>query len=74
MYNENFILQIPAEEYHAETKSGKYLSSHMLGDFRNCPELYRKKLAGEYVEPESQAYLIGLYHYSRTGSRYGKNE
>lgn len=59
MNNENFILQIPADEYHAETKTGKYLSSHMLGDFRNCPELYRKKLAGEYVEPESQAYLLG---------------
>lgn len=59
MNKENFILQIPADEYHAETKAGKYLSSHMLGDFRNCPELYRKKLAGEYVEPESQAYLIG---------------
>lgn len=59
MYNENFILQIPADEYHAETKAGKFLSSHMLGDFRNCPELYRKKLAGEYVEPESQAFLIG---------------
>ena len=59
MEEKNYILQIPADEYHAETKAGKYLSSHMLGDFRNCPELYRKKLAGEYVEPESQAYLIG---------------
>lgn len=55
----DFLLEIPAEEYHAESKAGKYLSSHLLGDFRNCPELYRKKLAGEYTEPETPAYLLG---------------
>lgn len=59
MNESNHILDIPAEEYHAESRNGRYLSSHMLGDFRKCPALYRKKLAGEIAETESAAFAIG---------------
>lgn len=54
-----FILDIPAEEYHDASKRGSYLSSHMLADFRKCPELYRKRLAGETAETESTAFTLG---------------
>lgn len=59
MNDKNYILDIPAAEYHAESKSGRYLSSHMLGDFRKCPALYQKKLAGQIEESESAAFAIG---------------
>lgn len=59
MNETNFILDIPAEEYHAESRNGRYLSSHMLGDFRKCPALYQKKLAGQIEESESTAFAIG---------------
>ena len=42
-----FIVDIPADEYHADAQAGRFLSSHLLGDFRSCPQLYRKKLYGE---------------------------
>lgn len=56
---ENIIPDIPASEYHAAAKAGKYLSSHLLGDFRTCPQLYHKKMRGEIKESESAAFLIG---------------
>ena len=46
-------------EYHEKSLSGKYLSSHLLADFRKCPELYYKKTHGLIVEEERPAYLIG---------------
>lgn len=55
----NIILDIPAEEYHEASRQGRYLSSHMLGDFRKCPALYRKRLAGEIAETESAAFTLG---------------
>lgn len=36
-----FFADIPAKTYHEEARAGKYLSSHLLGDFRHCPRLYR---------------------------------
>lgn len=59
MNESSYILDIPADEYHAESRNGRYLSSHMLADFRKCPELYRKRLAGETAETESAAFTLG---------------
>ncbi len=59
MKTATFILDIPAEEYHSASREGKYLSSHMLADFRKCPALYRKKLDGRIDEPESTAFTLG---------------
>lgn len=40
--NTDRILTIPAEEYHAESRNGRYMSSHLLADFRESPELYNQ--------------------------------
>lgn len=47
------------EQYHARSRSGEYMSSHMLSDFRKCPQLYWLKtndLIEEIVRP---AYQFG---------------
>lgn len=54
-----FIVDIPAEEYHAAARRGEFLSSHLLGDFRSCPLLYKKKLSGEIEPGDSTAYAQG---------------
>ena len=45
--NTGKFLTIPADEYHAASRSGQYMSSHLLADFRESPELYRRKTNGE---------------------------
>ena len=50
---------IPAEEYHQAARDGKFLSSHLLGDFRKSPRLYHKKLNGEIEPTESAALATG---------------
>ncbi len=52
-------LTIPAAEYHAASRRGEYMSSHMLADFRESPALYRKKIAGEVADSESPALALG---------------
>ena len=47
----------PADEYHAQ--ASRYLSSHQLIDFMNCPWLYRKKQLGLMQREETAAMLIG---------------
>ena len=42
-----------------QTKSKSYLTSHQLGDFRQCPLLYRKKKLGLIEDEDRPAYLIG---------------
>ena len=34
-----FFADIPSEEYHQAARDGKFLSSHLLGDFRKSPRL-----------------------------------
>jgi CBS domain containing-hemolysin-like protein len=55
----NWIINESADFYHAQSKSGKYMSSHMLGDFRSSPLLYRKKVLGQIEEKSSTAYALG---------------
>ena len=57
--NTDRFLSIPAEEYHAASRSGQYMSSHLLADFRESPELYRRKTNGEIAEAESPALALG---------------
>lgn len=59
MNNIDFITEEPAEEYHSRSKSGEWMSSHLLADFRESPVLYRSKTAGEFAEPESLAFAVG---------------
>lgn len=59
MERPSFIVDIPADEYHAAARRGDYLSSHLLGDFRACPLLYRRKMTGEIPPSDSTAFLTG---------------
>lgn len=54
-----FFADIPAKTYHEEARAGKYLSSHLLGDFRHCPRLYRQKMTGEIPPQDTAAYWMG---------------
>ena len=55
----SIFADIPAEEYHQAARDGKFLSSHLLGDFRKSPRLYQKKMNGEIEPSESAALAIG---------------
>ena len=57
--NINFITQEPADEYHARSRSGEFMSSHLLADFRESPALYRMKVDGEIEDKDTAAFVIG---------------
>lgn len=59
MHKFPFIVDIPADEYHEAARRGEFLSSHLLGDFRACPRLYRKKMSGEIEPTDTAAYQTG---------------
>ena len=59
MHRYPFIVDIPADEYHEAARRGEFLSSHLLGDFRACPRLYRKKMSGEIEPTDTAAYQTG---------------
>jgi hypothetical protein len=54
-----YLITEPEEIYHAQSRSGKYMSSHLLSDFRKSPLLYRKKMLGQIENKSSVAYAIG---------------
>ncbi|MBK8164707.1 MAG: PD-(D/E)XK nuclease-like domain-containing protein [bacterium] len=47
----------PADVYHAQ--AGKYLSSHMLAEFRRNPLLFHKKELGLVQDQDRPAYVVG---------------
>ena len=53
------IVSIPAGEYHAASRSGRYMSSHLLASFRESPLLYHKKVTGEVTDGDSPALALG---------------
>jgi len=49
-----------ADTYHAKAKGERgYLSSHMLGLFRKCPRLFRRKQLGLVPDKDTAAYAVG---------------
>lgn len=52
-----FLIREPAEVYHA--KAGQFLTSHLLNDFRRCPQLYFRKRCGLVPDEDRPAYLMG---------------
>lgn len=54
-----YLLDIPADEYHAATKRNEYTTSHRLALFRKCPALYKKTIDGLIVEGETAAFQLG---------------
>jgi len=59
MNRPTYLLDIPADEYHAATKENKYTTSHRLNLFRRCPALYHKHVTGEIVEGDTEAFQMG---------------
>ena len=57
--NTNFIIHEPAGEYHARSRSGEFMSSHLLADFCKSPVLYYKKVSGQIEEKDSSALAFG---------------
>lgn len=55
----DWVLTIPEGEYHAASRRGEFLSSHLLGDFRADPRLYQGKMCGEIAQSETEAMLFG---------------
>ena len=55
----DFIIHEPAGEYHARSRSGEYMSSHLLADFRESPALYRKEINGEIEQKDTPAFVLG---------------
>lgn len=53
------ILTISADEYHAASRRGEFVSSHLLDDFRNSPELYRRKISGEINDSDTPSLALG---------------
>lgn len=47
----------PAEAYHA--KAGEFLSSHLLADFRACPQLYLKRRLRLLPDLDGAAFELG---------------
>lgn len=57
--NTSFITHEPAGEYHARSRSGEFMSSHLLADFRESPALYRKEINGEIEQKDTPAFVLG---------------
>lgn len=55
----NWIIHEDNEFYHDQSRSGKFMSSHLLGDFCKSPLLYQKKILGQIEEKDSAAYAFG---------------
>ena len=52
-----FLIHEPADTYHAQ--AGKFLSSHLLADFRRNPLLFHKKELGLVQDQDRPAYIVG---------------
>ena len=55
----NCIIHEPESEYHAQSKSGDILSSHMLARFQEMPYKYFATITGRYKEPDKAEYALG---------------
>jgi len=55
----NWITHEPEDVYHSRSKSGEFMSSHLLADFRNSPLLFHKKICGLVTEPSNPAFAFG---------------
>lgn len=59
MEKPTYLLDIPAEEYHAATKRNEFTTSHRLNLFRKCPALYKKIIDGAIVEGDTAVFELG---------------
>lgn len=59
MQKPTWLLDIPADEYHAATKRGEYTTSHRLNLFRRCPLAYKQTIDGIMKEGDTAAFAFG---------------
>ncbi len=52
-----FLIRESADAYHA--RRGECLTSHWLAEFRQCPQLFRRKELGLIPDRDSLAFLVG---------------
>ena len=57
--NLDWITHEPEDVYHSRSKSGEFMSSHLLADFRSSPLLFHKKILGLVSESPSTAFAFG---------------
>lgn len=57
--NTNVLLTEDEATYHSRSKSGEYVSSHMLAVFQKMPYKYKSMISGEFAEPEKMEYAFG---------------
>ncbi len=50
---------VPEEEYHRQAQAGKFITSSMLKNFRNCPALYHNIVAGKQKPREKNSFRFG---------------
>lgn len=50
---------IPESDYHAASRRGDYISSHLLADFRRSPLLYKREIDGLVPNAKSEAFAFG---------------
>lgn len=53
------FLRESEEVYHALSKSGQTVSSHMLAEFRKSPKMYHKMTTGQVAFADSDAFRLG---------------
>jgi hypothetical protein len=57
MNRPDYLITEPAAVYHG--KRQEFLSSHLLADFRKCPELFHRKQLGLIPDTDTPAYILG---------------
>jgi len=53
------FIWVPEGEYHAASRRGEYVSSHLLADFRRSPILYKREVDGIIQNAKSDAFFFG---------------
>lgn len=56
---------IPESDYHAASRRGEFISSHLLADFRRSPLLYKREIDGIIPNAKSEAFAFGTAAHKR---------
>lgn len=59
MEKPSYILDIPADEYHAATKANEFISSHRLAVFRRDPLEFKWVIDGKIVHGDTASFTLG---------------
>ena len=57
------FIREPESVYRAN--ASKFLTSHLLADFRRCPLLFKKKVDGQIIDEDRPAFLLGRAVHTR---------